>query len=36
MFNNFYFLGNRTIYEVLWKNIVEPGYGVHAHCMLDS
>ena len=24
MFNNFFFLENRTIYGVVWKNTVEP------------
>ena len=24
MFNNFFFL-NRAVYEIVWKNIVEPG-----------
>ena len=24
IFNNFFFPENRTIYEIMWKNIVEP------------
>ena len=24
MFNNVFFFENRTVYEVMWKNIVEP------------
>jgi hypothetical protein len=40
MFNNF-FPDNRTVYEVMWKNTVQPVYGrqyntAHAHCMLDK
>jgi len=29
------FLGNRTVYEIMWKNIVEQGRP-HAHCVLDN
>jgi len=25
MFNNFYFIENRAVYETIWKNILEPG-----------
>ena len=25
MFNNFFFFENRAIYEIMWKNIAEPG-----------
>ena len=41
MFNNI-FLENRTVYEIMWKNIVEPGRPqmtdnmTHAQCMLDT
>ena len=38
--NNFFFLENLTVNEIIWKNIVEPGRAdedmVHAHCMLDA
>jgi hypothetical protein len=32
---------NRTVYEIMWKNIGEPGRNTedskaHAHCMLDD
>jgi hypothetical protein len=32
---------NRVVYEIMWKNIVEPGdatHGnmVHSHCVLDT
>jgi hypothetical protein len=35
--NNF-FSDNRAFYEIMWKNIVEPGRPqmAHAHCMLDT
>jgi len=36
----FFFFLNCAIYEILWKNIVEPERlhddVVHAHCMLDN
>jgi hypothetical protein len=25
MFNEYFFFGNRAIYEIIWKTIVEPG-----------
>ena len=25
MFNNFFFLKNRAVYEIMWKKFVEPG-----------
>jgi hypothetical protein len=38
MFNNF--ILNRTVFEVMWKNILEPDRSrdnmVHEHCMLDT
>jgi hypothetical protein len=27
---------NHAIYEIMWKNIVEPGGPQHAHCILDT
>ena len=38
----FFFLENRAVYEIMWKNTVEPGrpqmtYNTaHAHCVLDT
>ena len=36
-----HFSENRTVHEIMWKNIVEPGRAiddntVHARCMLDT
>ena len=36
-----FFSENRVVYEITWKNIVEPGrpqmtIWAHAHCMLDT
>jgi len=25
MFNNFFYFANRTVYEIMWRNIVQPG-----------
>ena len=41
MFSNFFSLENRAVYEIMWKNIVEPGgpqmpLWAHAHCKLDT
>ena len=36
MFSNFFFSENRAVYEIMWKNIVEPDRPQHAHCMLDT
>jgi hypothetical protein len=38
--NNF-FLENRAVYEIMWKNVVQPGWPwmintAHAHGMLDN
>jgi len=42
MFKDF-FVENRAIYEIMWKNILEPDRPqvaicgtAHAHCMLDN
>jgi len=40
VFNNLFFFGNRAVYEIMWKNVVQPdrphnNMG-HAHCMLDN
>jgi len=40
VFSNFFF-ENITFYEVMWKNIVQPGrsqmiFMAHALCMLDT
>ena len=37
----FFFFGNRAVYEIMWKNIVQPdqatdGNMAHAHCMLQN
>jgi len=33
----FFFFEKRTVYEVMWKNIVQPDDNVaHAYCMLDT
>ena len=34
MFNNIFFVENRAVYDIIWKNIVE--LERHAHCMLDT
>jgi hypothetical protein len=35
----FFFFENRTVYGIIWKNVVEPeateDNTAHAHCMLD-
>jgi hypothetical protein len=42
MLSNFFSSENRTIHEVMWKNVVEPDrsqkkiYTAHALCMLDT
>jgi len=41
VFNDFFFFKNRAIYEIMWKNTVEPVQATdknvaHAHCMLDT
>ena len=40
MFRNFFF-ENRAVYEIMWKNTVEPGWSQMTtrrmrHCMLDA
>jgi len=39
MFNDFFF-ENRAVYEITWKNMVQPDRPQtamsHAHCMLDN
>jgi len=42
-FNNFFFVENRAVYEIMWKKFVEWGRSQmtiwriqHAHCMLDT
>jgi len=36
VFSNFFF-ENRAVYEIMWKNIVEPARAqVHAYCMLGT
>jgi len=42
MFNKyFFFFENRALYEIMWKNVVEPERSqvtltTHAHCILDN
>jgi hypothetical protein len=41
MFSNVFSLENRSIYEKMWKNIMEWGIPqmtnmAHVHCMLDN
>ena len=41
MFNNFYFIENRAVYEIIRKKYFRPGQATddnmaHAHCMLDT
>jgi hypothetical protein len=40
VFNNLFFYKNPTIYETMWKNVVEPDRPqmtvTHALCMLDK
>jgi hypothetical protein len=40
MSNTFFFFENRAIYEMMWKNIVQPDMPqmsvAHAHCMPDT
>ena len=41
LFSNFFFFENRTVYEIMWKNIVKRGGPqmdnmAHARCMLDT
>jgi len=38
--NVFFFLDNLAVYEIMWKNIIEPGRSrdnmAHAHFTLDT
>jgi hypothetical protein len=41
VFNIFFFVENRTVYEMMWKKIFSAGQATddnmtHAHCMLDT
>ena len=39
MFNNFFPFENCVIYEIMWKNIVEPERPhniVHVHCIVGT
>ena len=40
VFSNFFFLENRAVYEIMWKNAVQPDMPhdnmAYAHCMLDT
>ena len=40
MFSKFFFFRKFFVYEIMWKNIVEPDRThdtmAHAHCMLDT
>ena len=42
MFSNFFFFENRAGYEIMWKNLVQPGrqqmsiWGMHAACWIPN
>ena len=36
MFNAVFFFLNRNIYDILWKNIVEPGRSQYDACLLHA
>jgi len=41
MFNNIFFVENRAICEIMWKNILRVGQTTddntaHAHCIVDT
>jgi hypothetical protein len=37
IFQTFFYIENRVVYEIMLKNVVEPGDNMaHAHCMPDT